>query len=238
MHNNSEHVLEPLPQEMLRCIFEFLTFQQKHRYLLVCRRWYLLLVPLAKQGHDDLPEWLVPTPFDRVKEWVVTHTRTYSTWEWSYPDEYERYDGKTIDSQTVNIQVTFTMERQANRMTRKEFNQFKLKNDMTQIDGVNYQFHASKPFFFLRKEIEPIAIDDSKNEYDNYTATYSLPDLKDEDWDQVILFLNSLNSLKFRAIAWENDSSYELVFLMRDGEVWLLRLVYSISEERYTNFNE
>ena len=197
-----------------------------------------MLVPLAKLGHDDLPEWLVPTPLDRIKSWRVTHTQIYSTWEWSYPDGYEIYGGKAIATQRVGTVVSFTMERQANRMTRKEFNQFKLKNDMTQIDGVNYQFHASKPFFFLRKEMKLIELDNSQNEYENRTSTFSFPDLRDEDWDQVFLFLNSLNSLKLRAIAWENDSSYELVFLMRDGEVWLLRLVYSISEERYTNFNE
>ena len=59
------------------------------------------------------------------------------------------------------------------------------------------------------------------------------------EWPDLELLLNSLNSLpKRKMIEKRIDGEYELYWLLSNDEVWSMGMQYSVTQDRYVNYNE
>ena len=143
---------EVIPHEIFSLVFEYLSFQLKHRYLNVCRLWYQLLVPLAQQQLETILYEELELPY----HWRTTHTIHGSTWEWTYPDDYMIIDSKNIHTHEIKTSAIFKLDHYATKMMEKEFVDLQNLEDMVMIDGINKRFCPSKPLFILTEEFESI----------------------------------------------------------------------------------
>jgi hypothetical protein len=222
-----------LPNEIIWSIMEYVPFNTAHSFLAVSRTWYLLLESiLKKKHHDDLWDKL-----SYQSQFTIAESKCYSWWEYTHPDNYDRYDGRNIHRMNLERRVNFTIE-PASEMTTKQFTKFRKLNGMVAIKGAIPWFHCVKPLFIRDNDLTFEIEEPYEKEYEHNSE-----DVYEEQWIWLRQLICSINSLKRRVILREdysdnNNFTCDMYFLMRDGSSWHMFVDCTCTEDRYTNYNE
>ena len=127
-------------------------------------------------------------------------------------------------------------------MTEEEFTNFQRVNDMNLVDDQFAKLQPNEgPFVIKKASTELQSMFEEQYEYLDEEGSFQQNTLTfyGSEWPDLELLLNSLNSLpKRKMIEKRIDGEYELYWLLSNDEVWSMGMQYSVTQDRYVNYNE